>query len=225
VNKFYNLYWARRLEGEKRGDVFNERRHFRLKFAKINQYIPKDKGTIIVDFGCGDGKAINEMSVINPSARYIGLDVSDIAVSEASISNPKGEFHKIVDGEKVPLGDSSVDFVICSEVIEHVYDVENTLSEICRILKLGGRLLITTPYHGFIKNLLIVFFNFDNHFNPTGPHIRFFSKKSFLFCITKLGFRPLINGYFGRFYPVPHCIFVLAEKTNDYAKDACNLSR
>ena len=214
MNKFYEFYWAQRLESEKRGDDFNEQSHLRLKLSKISQYIPKERDTIIVDFGCGNGKAINEISKINPSAKYIGLDISDIAIKEASVSSPKGEFHKITDGEKVPLGESSVDFVICSEVIEHIYDVGSALSEIYRILKVNGKLLLTTPYHGFIKNLLIIFLNFENHFNPTGPHIRFFSKKSLLSCITKVGFRPLIHGYFGRFYPVPHCMFILAEKTN-----------
>jgi SAM-dependent methyltransferase len=122
------------------------------------------------------------------------------------------EFHEIVDGGKFPIADSSVDFVFASEIIEHVYDMENAFSEVSRVLRLGGRLLLTTPYHGFIKNLLIVLFNFDSHFSPTGPHIRFFSKKSPFSCLIKVGLKPLINGYFGRFYAIPHCMFVLAEK-------------
>ena len=54
----------------------------------------------------------------------------------------------------------TADFVFSSEVLEHIYDVENAFSEVARILKPGGRLLLTTPYHGLIKNILITRFFF-----------------------------------------------------------------
>lgn len=63
-----------------------------------------------------------------------------------------------------------------------------------------------------IKNLLIVLFAFNRHFNPTGSHIRFFSKKSLFGLLQKYGFKVLKYGYYGRFYPVSHSIYILAEK-------------
>jgi len=211
--EFYNRYWLRRIRDEEQGNDSELRYHLQLKWPKLRQFIPLNAGAVVLDFGCGDGKIIKEILELNPNVRVIGLDVSDKALGKASIFLPGVEFQKIVDGRKFPLTDSSVDLVISSEVIEHIFDIENALSEISRILKVGGRLLLTTPYHGFIKNLLIVFFNFSKHFNPTGPHIRFFSKKSLFLCLTKFGLNPIIHGYFGRIYPIPHCIFVLAEKS------------
>jgi len=95
---------------------------------------------------------LEEMLVHNPKARSIGLDISDMALGRASASLRAVEFHKIIDGGKFPLADSSVDFVLSSEVLEHVYDTENAFAEINRVLKVGGRLLLSTPYHGLIKN-------------------------------------------------------------------------
>lgn len=152
------------------------------------------------------------MKEINPQAEYIGLDISETALKSAAAILPECKFYKIEDGGNSPLENNSIDFVFSSEVIEHIYDTKNAFSEIARILKPGGQLLLTTPYHGLIKNLLIALFAFDKHFNPSGPHIRFFSKKSLSSLLQKYGFKVLKYGYYGRFYPASHSIYVLAEK-------------
>ncbi len=167
---------------------------------------------VVLDFGCGDGRIIKEMLAINPKSKYIGLDVSDIALKAARAFCPEAEFYKIHDGGTFPLSDSTVNFIFSSEVIEHVYDTKNAFTEMHRVLVPQGKLLLTTPYHGLIKNILIALMNFENHFDPCGPHVRFFTKKSLFSCLTSSGFCLLKHGYFGRFFPVPHCIFVLAEK-------------
>jgi len=203
MSKFYENYW-----NNKEGHLSD----FKIKWPKIKKFIPLEKWLVIADFGCGNGQIIKEMKLMNPEAKYIGLDVSEKALEEARKIFPECQFYKIEDGAKFPLGDNSVDFIFSSEVIEHIYDTENTFSEIARILKPGGKLLITTPYHGLIKNLLITVLNFNKHFNPTGPHIRFFSKKSLFDLLKRFGFETLKYGYYGRFYPISHSIFVLAEK-------------
>ncbi len=200
---FYDRYWQ---------DTNGHLSDFGLKWPKLKRHIPQQKGTVIVDFGCGKGEIMKEISAINPGARVIGLDVSETALKDARVQSPGFDFHKIEDGGRFPLETNSSDFVFSSEVIEHVYDTENAFKEISRILKRGGKLLLTTPYHGFIKNLLIVLFDFDRHFNPTGPHVRFFSKNSLFVNLRKNGFKITDYGFYGRFYPISHSIFVLAEK-------------
>ena len=204
MTTFYERYWKGRT-GTKLQD-------FHLKWPKLSRYIPLQDGMVILDFGCGDGTIIKEMMFVNPKAKFIGLDISQTALNAASESLPGVEFHRIADGGKFPIADKSVDFIFTSEVIEHVYDTKNAFSEMSRILRPGGQLLLTTPYHGFIKNLLIVLLLFDKHFDPTGPHVRFFTKRSLFYCLKKFGLKPVSLGYFGRFYPVPHCMFVIAEK-------------
>lgn len=207
-----SMFWDRKWSQVK---AMNDRRdlsNFHLKWSKLRSYIPKGDGIVIVDFGCGDGIIIKEMIKINPKARYIGLDVSVVALQMASAQLPDVRFYKITSDGKFPLEDESVDFIFTSEVIEHVYDTEYAFSEMFRILKPGGRLLLTTPYHGFVKNLLIALLAFDKHFDPTGITIRYFSKRSLFSCLRKASLKIVTYRYYGRFYPLPMSIIVLAEK-------------
>lgn len=203
TKQFYENYWV----GQD-----NYLSDFNIKWPKLKKFIPTNDNITIVDFGCGNGKILKEIKKINPKAKLIGLDVSEIALQEAKRNLPEVEFYKIIDGEKFPLNDDVADFIFSSEVVEHIYDTENAFSEIARVLKANGKILLTTPYHGFIKNLLITFFAFNKHFNPTGAHIRFFTKKTLFDLLENNGFNIEKHGYYGRFYPISHSIFVLAKK-------------
>lgn len=202
-NFFYEKYWI----GED-GHLSD----FNLKWPKLKKFIPSEKEIVVVDFGCGNGKIIQEMKKNNPQAEYVGLDVSGVALELAEATLPDCKFYKIEDGGSLPLENNSVDFIFSSEVVEHIYDTENAMAELYRILKPGGKLLLTAPYHGLIKNILIAIFAFDKHFNPIGSHIRFFSKKSLFDLLKKYGFEIEKYGYYGRFFPIYHSIFVLAKK-------------
>jgi ubiquinone/menaquinone biosynthesis C-methylase UbiE len=206
MTAIYERYWAHRT------DAKLSEQDFALKWPKLQCHIPREAGVRVVDFGCGNGDLLAEMLSLNPRASYVGLDVSGSALTAAAAKLPQVEFHKIDDGGKLPLPAESVDFIFSSEVIEHIYDTDNAFSEIARVLRPGGRLLLTTPYHGIIKNLLTVIFAFDSHFDPTGPHVRFFSKKSLFACLKRVKIEPLTHGYYGRLYPIPHSIYVLAQK-------------
>jgi len=203
-NKFYENYWSE--ESEKLSD-------FSIKWPKLKQYIPLDSGITVFDFGCGHGSILKEIAKINPAASYIGVDVSENGLNQARKNLPTAVFHKINDGGRIPLEDNSVDFIFSSEVLEHVYETENAFFELSRVLKPGGKFLLTVPYHGFIKNLLIALFGFDRHFDPIGAHIRFFSKKTLFNLLNKFGFNVIKYGYYGRFWPIPHSIWVLAGKS------------
>jgi ubiquinone/menaquinone biosynthesis C-methylase UbiE len=207
MSTFWERKWSKVKDSERDFTNLNS------KWPTLSRYIPKKEGIIIVDLGCGDGIVSKEILNINPNARYIGLDVSEVALGIASNRLPGVEFYKINSDGKLPLENDLADFVFTSEVIEHVYDTEYAFSEMARILKPGGRLLLTTPYHGFFKNLLIVLLGFDRHFDPTGITIRYFSKKSLFSCLRKVSLKILSYSYFGRFRPFPMSIIVLAEKS------------
>lgn len=204
TKQFYENYW------EEQNDYLSD---FQLKWPKLRKFIPLENNITIIDFGCGNGKILGEIKKINPRAKLIGFDVSEAAIEQAKKDSPDVEFYKINDGEKIPLKDKTADFIFSSEVIEHIYDTENAFSEMARILHPGGKILLTTPHHGFIKNLLITFFAFNKHFNPIGAHIRFFTKKTLLDLLNKNNLKAVKIGYYGRIYPISHSIFILAEKT------------
>jgi 2-polyprenyl-6-hydroxyphenyl methylase/3-demethylubiquinone-9 3-methyltransferase len=85
-------------------------------------------------------------------------------------------------------------------------------NEFSRILKKGGVILISTPYCGFFKNLAIAIINFELVYDPLGPHIRYYTRKSLENCLNLIGFRTLHFGVFGRFFPLSKGMYVLAKK-------------
>jgi len=201
---FYERYWLAKPSGKL--DDFSR------KWPALRNLIPRDPGSVILDYGCGNGEIIQEMRVLNPRAKYVGVDVSETALGTAHQRLPGVLFHSIRDGGSVPLKSGAVDFLFCSEVVEHVYDTEATFREFARLLHPGGRLLLTTPYHGLVKNLMLVLFAFERHFDPTGPHVRFFTKRSLFRCLRDVGVEPECHGYIGRFFPIAMSIYVLARK-------------
>ena len=91
------------------------------------------------------------------------------------------------------------------------------LKELNRVLKPGGVLILTTPYHGLIKNLLLVLFNFDRHFNDlNGGHIRFFTVRSLTNLLEECRFFVTEINLFGRPLKfLAKSMFVIAEKINN----------
>lgn len=201
---FYERYWEHR-KGARLDD-------FDYKWPLVAGYIPREEGVRILDLGCGSGEVIGEMMRLNPRARFIGLDVARTALDLAAERYPQAAFYHITDGSRFPLDDDSVDFLFASEVVEHIYDTHNAFAEMSRVLAPGGRLLLTTPYHGLLKNILIALFFFDRHFDPTDAHVRFFTKRSLFSCLGAAGLMPLEYHYHGRIYPLSRTLLVLAGK-------------
>ena len=126
-------------------DPFTEER-YRL----FHRYIPKNC-KYILDIGCNTGRGGKILKQLNVNYVISGLDV----VKERLEKLPKHVYEKNIYGlsSKIPVPDNSFDIVIAGEFIEHLYpaDVDTTFYEIFRILKIGGRLLLTTPNPKDIK--------------------------------------------------------------------------
>lgn len=202
MSKFYEKYW-------KDKEVLED---FHYKWPVIKRLIPQEIKISILDFGCGKGKIIDEIVNINHKADITGVDVSNTALNFAKKKFKKFKFIKIEDGEKLPFNKNSFDFIISSDVLEHVYNTQNVFKELSRVLKPQGRILISVPYNGLIKNTIITLFFFEFIFNPRSPHIRFYTKRTLLHEIKSVGLTPVKFGYFGRFYPLSKGMFCLCEK-------------
>ncbi len=101
----------------------------------------------------------------------------------------------------------------CTEVLEHVLDVHAGLAELNRVVVQGGLLVLTVPYHGLAKNLLIALVAFERHYNPYISHIRFYTRKSLCDCLERAGFTAISWGGVGRCWPLWMSHFVIARKT------------
>jgi SAM-dependent methyltransferase len=164
----------------------------------------------ILDFGCGAGDAAK--CFVERGHHVVGVDISASGIRLAKTKVPAATFELIDSETHLPFPDESFDICFCTEVIEHLFDVKGFISEISRLLVKDGLFLLTTPYHGWIKNLFIITFAFEKHFEPNSGHIRFFSKRSMRHYLRLGGFRvERIHGI-GRCWPVWKSMFVIAQK-------------
>ena len=77
-------------------------------------------------------------------------------------------------------------------------DTAHLLLEARRVLKTGGRLLVTTPSHDLPRRLLIALARFDAHFDPLGQHVRFYSPASLERVLGELEFEDVsVDGVAG----------------------------
>lgn len=153
------------------------------RLGKIQQWI--DLTGRILDNGCGLGTYLEAFGRF--SQQRFGLEVE---FDRALVSQPRSD--GVIQGisETLPFPDSTFDFVLSNEVIEHVTDDALVVSEMVRVSKAGGRLLIFCPnrwypveQHGIYWRGEYRFGNkpFVNYLpnslrNRLAPHVRAYSK-------------------------------------------------
>lgn len=131
-------------------------------------------GNIILDVGCGNGE-FSEILRKNLNVKPIGIDVSSYYVQRMKDRGYEAYVINLEDGT-LPLKDNSIDGAVCLETIEHIYDTDNVLSEINRVLKWGGELVISTPNVMNIHYRLLYLFKGIPPWKE-GHHVRFFTKR------------------------------------------------
>jgi 2-polyprenyl-6-hydroxyphenyl methylase/3-demethylubiquinone-9 3-methyltransferase len=152
----------------------------------------------ILDAGCGGGSLVHTLHNHLGFKNVYGFDASESGISLGKNSFPELAenffIHNACEVKLPSTAPQSYDLVISMEVVEHLYDPKTYLRNIYIWLKKGGFLILTIPYHGYIKNLSIAILNkFDRHFDPLseGGHIKFFSKKMLYSLLKDSGFKPM----------------------------------
>jgi len=142
----------------------------------------------VVDLGCGAGEF--SAALVAAGTQPIGVDVAGEALRRARQRVAQAELRLWETGAPLPVEDASADVVWAGEVIEHVADVAPWLSEVRRILRPGGTLLLTTPHHGpgALLRLALSRRAFAEHFEPRSDHVRFFSPGTLRELLADLGF-------------------------------------
>ena len=130
-----------------------------------------------------------------PSHGYevVGCEPSAESLHFAQLGAPGLVFHRLgVDDDPSVIGNESFDVAIATEVIEHLVRPFNLPHFAKQLLRPGGHLIISTPYHGYLKNLILALTNrWDAHLSPfwDGGHIKFWSYKTLSQLLNESGFR------------------------------------
>ena len=149
-------------------------------------------GAKVLDLGCGNGSFISLFQ--DRGWKLYGSDFSTTGLQIARRSFPGIEFF-LADASS-PTGDileriGPVDVIVSTEVIEHLYDPRGFLRNAHGLLKPGGILVLTTPYNGYLKNVVLsVTGKMDQHFTVLWDHghVKFWSRKTLTKALNETGF-------------------------------------
>jgi SAM-dependent methyltransferase len=178
MREFYEGVWAG-LPEDPEPWAWRRRRALLLREVR-----PEER---VLDLGCGAGRFVAALR--DAGADAVGVELAEAALERAKRNVPGADLRLVAPDGSLPLGHGTVDVVWCSEVLEHVPDTIAFLTEVRRVLRPGGRLLVTVPDHGRLKRTLIALGHHDAHYDPLGQHVRFYTRRSLTRALHATGFQ------------------------------------
>jgi 2-polyprenyl-3-methyl-5-hydroxy-6-metoxy-1,4-benzoquinol methylase len=160
--------------------------HFEARRAWLLDHVRP--GARVLDVGCGAGEFATALR--EAGAHPVGVDVAREPLRRATRRDPALDLRRWEPGEPLPADDARFDVAWAGEVLEHVVDLAPWLSEVRRVLRPQGELLVTTPHHGLGRMLALALSprRFAEHFEPRSDHVRFFSPATLHELLDDLGF-------------------------------------
>lgn len=182
----------------------------RLRVKKILNEI-KGKNRIILDIGCEAGYI--SIKIAEKQHFVIPLDICKPALikfkekllkMDIKLTPLLGTIHNL------PIKDNSVDYIICSEVIEHLPNVDTCLREMKRVLKPEGKLILTFPNETLRKFFypILKLFNIDTSIEKKVTLFSYSKKEIINKCKNHLR----IIKHFSLFWFLPLTRFIIAQK-------------
>lgn len=171
------------------------------------------KAVRVLDLGCGNGAVSHYLQ--SHGFSVMGCDADQRGIEMARMGTSDAEFRLVsVYDSPDALGETAFDAVISTELIEHLF-LPAALPRFARsVLKPGGHLILTTPYHGYFKNLLICLMGkWDSHHSPLwdGGHVKFWSYRSLSELLEANGFDVVGFKGVGRVYGLWKSMIITAK--------------
>ena len=154
----------------------------------------------VCDLGSGNGALVGLLGNAGYEASGVEYDKQGVEISKNSYPNSKF-YHLGVDDDPsliLNIEGQVFDAVVSTEVIEHLFSPHSLPKFARKIVNKDGYLIVSTPYHGYIKNLALSVFNkWDKHHTALwhGGHIKFWSRKTLTQLLEQNGFKAV--GFYG----------------------------
>ena len=148
--------------------------------------VPDSGNLEILDVGCGSGA--NSEALAAKGHIVHGVDLSEAAIARYRSRGFDGRVSDLDSGLEYP--DATFDVVFCSEVIEHMTSPEILATEMCRVLKPNGLLVLSTPNSAFWLYRLLGIFGYTLSELQHPKHFQFFSRRSLVRLLRAAGFWP-----------------------------------
>jgi ubiquinone/menaquinone biosynthesis C-methylase UbiE len=184
----------RTFGGSEDSEYFFTPEHIRrqdVSIALLNEVIKSspDQPENLLSVACSTGVMERQMK------KKLGLNIYGVdgAFSALSTAQKRGIQLVCSDVSSLPFKDNFFDYVYAGEIIEHVFDVQNFISELNRVMRVGGHLVLTTPNLAKIDDRVKFLFGISPR--QVAPlheylylHIRPFTASSITAALTANGF-------------------------------------
>lgn len=185
-------------------------------YEDLKSLLDKNTNTKILDVGCGNG--LMASSLIDEGYDVYGTDGSETGILIAQKHKPDRFLVQDLSSEYLPIEFQDIEFnsIISTEVIEHLYNPRSYI-DFCKTVLTkngGGEIIISTPYHGYLKNLVMsASGKMDAHFTAlwNGGHIKFWSRETLTKLLEEYGFEILEFKGSGRFPYLWKSMFIKAR--------------
>jgi len=161
-------------------------------YPPIVTQVEKLRPARILDLGCGNGHLASVLTA--HGNKVVGVDADSGGIALAQAAWPGADFRVCNVGDAPPADfvAAPFDMIISTEVVEHLFLPGQLFDFAGRCLAPGGVFLVSTPYHGWLKNSLISLSGkWDKHHHPSndGGHIKFWSRRTLCSLGSQAGFR------------------------------------
>ncbi len=183
------------------------------KVISILQSFPDEMEKKIFDLGCGNGSVDFELDRLG--WRTTGIDSSEEGIEKSRKAYPHLDLHlgSVYDSLTEQYGEYPV--CLSLEVVEHLFDPKLFAKNLFRLVRPGGTAILSTPFHGYFKNLAIsITGKWDKHFTALwdGGHIKFWSPSTLKLLLKEVGFKDFKFYYVGRIPVLAKSMIVVAKR-------------
>lgn len=167
----------------------------------------------VIDVGCGNGALARYLAL--QGFDVVGVDPSESGIEAGRAASAELDLHIGSAYDDLTSRFGTFNAVISLEVVEHVFYPRRFAKTLFDLLKPGGTAVVSTPYHGYWKNLaLAVSGRLDNHFTALWDygHIKFWSVRTLGQLLREAGFVQVDFRRVGRFAPLAKSMIAVACK-------------
>jgi 2-polyprenyl-3-methyl-5-hydroxy-6-metoxy-1,4-benzoquinol methylase len=188
ASPYHESLWQGMPQGSEPPD-FDLRRAFLLE--RVGAAARGAEPSRVLDVGCGEGRFAAELA--QAGSAVVGVDVAEEPLRRARARHPALDLRLVPLEGPWPFPDAGFDVVWAGETVEHVADTAGWLSELRRVLRSGGSLLLSTPDHGPLTRLALALSGrrFDARFDPRSDHLRFYTRRTLERLLADFGFEDI----------------------------------
>ena len=181
-------------ESFKEEQLYNRQAKDEKHLDLILNLIKLNKNEVVLDLGTGSGYLAFAIAKQNPSNKVIGLDIVEATLKRNSEKAEQQNLSNLkfiaYDGVKFPFEDGSIDVIYSRYALHHFPDIHYAFSELKRVLKPKGRIVLSDPTPN--DNDKLGFVDAFMKKKPDG-HVKFYTKREFEELAKENKFKIILN--------------------------------